>query len=232
MVECKQALGTQVDVTVFRKLKQLGALTSYSHRGRYYTLDEIAAFDAQGLWSWRHVWFSRQGTLLDAAQAFVKRSEAGFSVRELDACLHVETKDALRKLSRQERLHRQHLGGRYVYFSCDPMRRRQQLAQRRMALERASLVSQPVSEEIVPDELKAAIVLFFSLLDEKQRRLYAALESLKWGHGGDRKVADLLGLDVGTIARGRRELLGGEVSSASVRKAGGGRRAVEKKRPK
>ena len=33
--ELKQALGTSVDVTVFRKLKPLDYLTSYSHRGRY-----------------------------------------------------------------------------------------------------------------------------------------------------------------------------------------------------
>ena len=30
--ELKRALGTQVDLTVFRKLKQLDYLTSYSHR--------------------------------------------------------------------------------------------------------------------------------------------------------------------------------------------------------
>ena len=42
--ELKQALGTSVDVTVFRKLKPLDYLTSYSHRGRYYTLREIARF--------------------------------------------------------------------------------------------------------------------------------------------------------------------------------------------
>jgi len=35
--ELKRALGTQVDLTVFRKLKQLDYLTSYSHRARYYT---------------------------------------------------------------------------------------------------------------------------------------------------------------------------------------------------
>ena len=35
-------------------------------------------------------------------------------------------------------------------------------------------------------ELQAAIILFFSVLDEKQRRLYAGLESQKFGHGGDR----------------------------------------------
>src|ERR1035441_3351292 len=41
--ELKQALGTSVDVTVFRKLKPLDYLTSYSHRGRYYTLHKSPA---------------------------------------------------------------------------------------------------------------------------------------------------------------------------------------------
>ena len=43
--ELKQALGTTVDITVFRKLKELSYRSSYSHRGRYYTLDEIPQFD-------------------------------------------------------------------------------------------------------------------------------------------------------------------------------------------
>src|SRR5712691_2802021 len=48
--EMKQSLGTPVGLTVFRKLKPLDYLTSYSHRGRYYTLREIARFDDHGLW--------------------------------------------------------------------------------------------------------------------------------------------------------------------------------------
>jgi hypothetical protein len=43
--------------------------------------------------------------------------------------------------------------------------------------------------ENLPPELKAAMILFFSLLDERQRRLYAGLEAHKLGYGGDRKVA-------------------------------------------
>lgn len=74
-------------------------------------------------------------------------------------------------------------------------------------------------------------MLFFSLLDERQRRLYAGLESQKFGHGGDRKIAELLGLDVHTVAKGRREVLAGkEVDPDRVRRQGGGRKAVEKKR--
>jgi len=48
--EIKAALGTDVDMTVFRKLKQLSYRSSYSHGGRYYTLDKIAKFDDNGLW--------------------------------------------------------------------------------------------------------------------------------------------------------------------------------------
>ena len=84
----------------------------------------------------------------------------------------------------------------------------------------------------MPDELRAAIVLFFSLLDEKQRRLYAGLEALKTGRGGDARIATLLGLDAGTVSRGRRELLAQDVEVGRVRGAGGGSKSVEKKRRK
>lgn len=83
---------------------------------------------------------------------------------------------------------------------------------------------------IMPDELKAALVLFFSLLDEKQRRLYAGLESLKTGYGGDRLIAGLFDLDESTVARGRRELLERDIELDRTRRVGGGRKLLEKKR--
>ena len=47
-------------------------MTSYSHRGRFYTLREIARFGSDGLWSRDPAWFSRYGTLLATAEAFIK----------------------------------------------------------------------------------------------------------------------------------------------------------------
>ena len=73
------------------------------------------------------------------------------------------------------------------------------------------------------------MILFFSRLDEKQRRRYAGLEAEKFGPGGDRKLAARTGLEAHTVARGRRGLFGGEVERARVRRQGGGRPAVEKK---
>ena len=55
--ELKAALGTSADLTVFRKLKLLDYLSSYTHRGRYYALREAARFDEVGLWSHDAVWF-------------------------------------------------------------------------------------------------------------------------------------------------------------------------------
>jgi hypothetical protein len=51
------------------------------------------------------------------------------------------------------------------------------------------------------------------------------------GHGGDQKLAEFLGLDAHTVARGRQQLLQQDVTFDRVRKTGGGRKPVEKKHP-
>lgn len=228
--QLKQHLGTDVDVTVFRKLKGLSYHTSYSHNGRYYTIAEIARFDELGLWSYRSVWFSQHGTLLNTCQVLVETSDTGYFASELKELLHVEVKHALRKLVEQGHLSREQVQNRWLYCSSDPYRRQQQCHGRHVA-EVSGLPSQPLPESAsggLTDDVKAAIIIFFSLLDEKLRRLYAGLEALKWGHGGNRRIADLLGLDEKTVARGRRELLEGGVTVERVRKPGGGRPSVKK----
>jgi hypothetical protein len=209
---------------VFRTLKALSYRTSYSHRGKYYTLAAIPRFDAQGLWSHRAVWFSRDGTLLATAQRFVEAAAAGVTAGELQALLSVEAKAPLLQLVRRGQIARELVGGRYVYFAGEPGRRREQRRQRREASAGTGL------DVGLAPELQAALALFVSLLDEQQRRLFAGLEAHQLGHGGDRQIAARLGLDPHTVARGRRELFGAEVQRQRVRRPGGGRVAAEKKR--
>jgi len=219
MPQLKKALGTSVTFTVLRKLSDLGYRSSYSHCGTFYTLDAIAQFDELGLWSHRDVHFSQHGTLLNTAEVLVTQSPGGYWVPELEAVVHVATKDALRQLVQAGRLSRREWEGRYLYCAAERTRRQEQWAVRQ-AQQRAG------------DDLQAAKALFFSLLDEQQRRLYAGLESLQCGRGGQQQAAQLLGVDVDTVARGEQELLSGEVLRGRVRQKGGGRPAVEKKRPK
>jgi hypothetical protein len=231
MPELMAALGTDARRTVFRKLGELPYRTSYTHRGAYYTLDEVAQFDERGLWAHENVWFSVHGTLLSTASAAVEAAQSGYFVEELDNRLHVGTKDALRKLVEDACLTREELAGRFLYCAADAERRRRQLLGRRALLAEPGMLGALPETALVPEELRAAIVLFFGLLDEKQRRLYAGLEALKTGRGGDTRIAGLLGLDAGTVARGRRELLDQDVDVERVRRKGGGRKPLEKKPP-
>jgi hypothetical protein len=223
--QLKQLLGTEADITVFRKLKELSYRTSYSHRGSFYTLDEIAAFDERGLWSFDSVWFSRYGTLMATAEVCVTQAPAGYFASELEDLLHVPVKEPLLRLTEQDRIVRQTVSGLYLYCASNARTRQQQLRARQVLLESAAAESADAGS----DELRAAIVLFASLLDEQQRRLYAGLESLQLG--GDRQIADLLHLDPHTVAKGRRQLLARDVKVGRVRGVGGGRKPTEKKRP-
>lgn len=232
MEQMKAALGTTVDMTVFRKLRELRYSSSYSHRGRFYTIEALAEFDERGLWTCRGVHFSRFGSLIDTVEQFVTRSDRGFLASELGAELQIEVKQPLRKLVTLRRLARGESSGRYVYCASDFSKRKDQLLQRRTY---GTVEALPFSRDLLAetsDDTKAAIILFLSTLDERQRRLYAGLESLRLGHGGDSRLAELTGLDVHTIAKGRAELLQRDVQPDRIRRPGGGRRALEKKRPK
>lgn len=222
--ELKKAVGTTVNITVFRKLKQLDYLTSYSHRGAYYTLRDIARFDAKGLWSCQSVWFSRYRTLLRTAESFVNQSPKGHFPEELAEILHVQVHDTLLQLVEQRRIARQLVSGLYLYSSITPEIRQRQLLTRRTA-EAIPVVADADALEISPDALKAAIILFCSLLDEQQRRLFAGIESLRLGRGGERQLGEFLGLDPHTVARGRQQLLDQNIELGRSRRPGAGRKA-------
>jgi hypothetical protein len=229
--EIGQAMGRVSERTVFRKLNQLDYISSYSHRGKFYTLRSSAQFTREGLWSLRSVWFSRFGNLLETAVAWVHRSKQGYRATELTDALHVETKHALRRMANHGRINREVVGDRYVYFSNDDAVAKQQRKCREnhaaTSQETALIVSNP---DLAVEEAKATLLIFFSMLNEKQRRLYAGLESLKLGHGGDAYIADLFGIDPHTVARGRRELMERQADGKNLRIQGGGRLSQEKKR--
>ena len=88
------------------------------------------------------------------------------------------------------------------------------------------------TEEDCPDKiLHHRMNVFFSRLDEQQRRWYAALEAQRLGHGGATLVSQITGIHVDTIRRGRKELekdLEGRPVDR-VRLPGGGRRCIEEK---
>lgn len=231
MKELKNGLNTDIPMTVLRKLKELTYITSYSHSGKYYTLKTIAKFDKDGLWSHNNVYFSTHDTLLNTIDNFVNQSTGGYSRKELEEILHVKAQEQLHQLFKIKKIRREKIEKNYIYFSPDSNIYRKQRLLRQEQME--SMVRLNGEEEIIlVHELRAAIILFYSVLDEQQRRLYAGLESLKLGRGGDKKISELLGIDTHTVAKGRNSLLSQDIAVESIRKKGGGRDTIEKKHRK
>ena len=215
-------------MTIIRRLRELHYLSSYSHRGKYYTFRSIPKFSEEGLWSCNFIHFSKFDTLINTCHHFVNVSQSGYSVKELDTKLHVNVKLSLIELYKRNDLYREKCNGEYVYFNNNLQRQKQQLLIRQSQDNTVALNIDTLSTQIITDELKAAIILFYSILNEKQRRLYAGLESLKIGHGGDTLISSLLNIDPETASKGRKELTSGLFEKERVRKKGAGRPEIKK----
>lgn len=139
--------------SLFRDLSAVGSLTSYSHRGGYYTIDSIARFDENGLWFHRNICFSKAGTLKNTVVEKVGASDNGQTHRELSRLLRIRLYSTLQELYRTGRIGRELLGRVYLYISADPERGAEQLQERRKY--QAALVEML---RVVTDEEMAVIL--------------------------------------------------------------------------
>ena len=78
--------------------------------------------------------------------------------------------------------------------------------------------------------LATKINTMLPLLDEKQKRIFLALEANALGHGGVKLIHEISGVSQTTIIRGKKEVEeGAAVSDQRVRKPGGGRKKLTEK---
>jgi hypothetical protein len=138
-----RALGSSTR-TVLRALKRAGYLTSYSHAGRYYTLNPLPKFDADGLWFQGEICFSKHCTLRATVVVLVKQSPAGQTHEDLEALLRLRLHDTLRSLVEDKAIARERVTGLYVYLHPDLEIASEQLTRRRaMSVRPAPLPPSP-----------------------------------------------------------------------------------------
>jgi len=124
-------LGTKSRMSVFRRLRELDYLSSFSHVGRYYTLPGVVHFDSQGLWFYDTVGFSRFGNLKQTVIHLVDQSVAGKTHEELEKQLHLRVHNTLLDLVRSGKITREMFEGVFVYLNIRTDRAQQQLVCRR-----------------------------------------------------------------------------------------------------
>jgi hypothetical protein len=152
--ELFHVLDTRSRMSVFRRLKSMGYLTSFTHAGRYYTLPDIPKFDKLGLWFYQDVGFSSAGTLKATIVYIVHSSEDGMTPKEMLNLLRLRVANSLHntlhELIKNKQLERHRLQGLPLYTSIDFNIAQNQIAKRGEKIKSASLIpSSPSMEETV-----------------------------------------------------------------------------------
>ena len=145
-----EALDTRSRMSVFRRLREIGYFSSYTHTGRYYTLAGIPDFDEHDLWRHEAIGFSRRGTLRATIAHRIDNAPGGCTHAELEALLRVRVYNTLLALVRAREVRRESVGGIYVYVSVDESRAVKQLdVRQRQLAEGVKRLPLPTQELIV-----------------------------------------------------------------------------------
>jgi hypothetical protein len=143
--------------TVFRVLGRMGYLSSYSHAGRYYTLESIPSFDLDGLWSHAGVLFSRCRTLRATIVELVGKALAGYTHAELQFRLQLRVHDTLYDLVEAGEIGRTEIERLYLYVSAEAAKAEAQVAERRRLAARPPLPAGLPEPPVVIEVLLAVI---------------------------------------------------------------------------
>lgn len=134
--------------TIIRRLQEHHYHSSYNWKGKFLTIEEVAEFDARGLWTWKGARFSIFGTLKNTVEHFVQASEGGLTQKELASLLAVRTHNALLDLVGEYKVQRERLGPTFVYLSS------QRSVQKKQRFQRESLLKDlpkpvPTSRQVI-----------------------------------------------------------------------------------
>ncbi len=142
-------LETRSRMSVFRRLRDVGYCSSYTHHGRYYTLADVPKWDEHGLWRCQAIGFSQRGTLRATVAWRVEKADAGSTHAELRALLRLQVHNTLLGLVRGGAIRREALVGVYLYVSGDEQRAARQLDMRREQAARVVLPPRLPPDEVV-----------------------------------------------------------------------------------
>ena len=154
--------------SLFRDLKEIECLTSYSHAGQYHSLKSKVKFNVDGLWFYEQACFSRHGTLKNTLKRIISNSPAGMTHKELKTLLHIQVQNPLTHLVKINKLQRRVLAEQiFVYLSYDEPQALEQW-QKRLDINDKPLSGALPAETIVINILLEIIRGNGALIDEEE----------------------------------------------------------------
>ncbi len=139
MSALSKILQTKSRMSIFRRLKEIGYFSSFTHAGKYYTLTNTPQFDENGLWFYQEIGFSRFGTLKATIIELVCGSSAGFTHLELSQLLRIKVYNSLLGLVKEGMVSRERIEKAFLYVAPEHGKATEQINRQRTAT--AELVS-------------------------------------------------------------------------------------------
>ena len=115
------------DRSVQRLLKKLGYYSSFTHNGKWYTLEYIPEFDENGLWFYQGIGFSKWRNLTATILYLVENSVKGLTANELSSILSSSCPPILNKIHNASKINRVKTSRGFVYISMNSAIKERQL---------------------------------------------------------------------------------------------------------
>ena len=157
-----QQLLKEVDcakITLRRDLKYLGAITSYTHQGRYVVHNSIPKFDDNDIWFYKNIGFTKYRSSLELIIELVNSSSEGLSRKQIQEIMKIQTCQQFQVLMMRDKLNRVKVGNEYVYLPKELAKNRKK---------RLKILGDNILEEHYDSKVKVAdlIVLLKAALIE------------------------------------------------------------------
>jgi hypothetical protein len=105
-------------ITLRRDLKEIHAITSYTHNGQFITLPYIPAFNEQGIWFFKNEFgFTKFGNSLELILNIISSSKKGITKEGIDEILRIDTRKQIQFLLERNKLNRVKFGNKYCYLN-------------------------------------------------------------------------------------------------------------------
>ncbi len=113
--------------STYRLLKKVGYYSSFTHNGKWYTLEDMPEFDDNGLWFYQEIGFSKWRSLITTIHHLIDHSAQGLTARDLSSILSSSCAPVLNKIYKAEKIDRVKTSRGFVYISINSIVNEKQL---------------------------------------------------------------------------------------------------------
>ena len=167
------------EVTLRRDIRWMKGITSYTHQGRFVTLEDIPEFDHNDIWFYNNIGFTKFKTSLELIVHLINHSKEGLTREQIQKILKIQIFQQIQTLLKRNKLYRSKIGNKYIYLPEELSRNKKQ----KLLLLNANNIEEYydaiVSSSDLVGLLKAVLVEKKIKIDAKNLKRFTKKYSLK-----------------------------------------------------